>query len=165
MVMEWVLLHKSIYQHLEGITASCFRREGMSNFQFVCMLACQMKGCFLKKQILVFSFFLVVYTEKLANSKCIKDSAKCSFTVYKSLYQVNSESQQTAQKKRLRTSLYHSVSFLGVKLMLVPAIFDTIAKTLGLSHHMTGRYSVFQICRNRHPGSLFKYDEYIYRGF
>lgn len=49
--------------------------------------------------------------------------------------------------------------------MLVPAIFDTIAKTLGLSHDMTGRYSVFQIWRNRHSASLFKYDEYIYRGF
>lgn len=106
-----------------------------------------------------FSFFLVLYAERLANSSCVKDTAKCNCIIYKSLYRVNSESQHTAEKRRRRTSLCHSVSLLGVKPMLVPAIFDTIAKTLGLSHHMTGRYFVFQIWRNRHPGSLSKYVE------
>lgn len=49
--------------------------------------------------------------------------------------------------------------------MLVPAIFDTIAKTLGPSHHMTGRYSVFQIWRNRHPGSLLNMMNTLIEGF
>lgn len=40
--------------------------------------------------------------------------------------------------------------------MLVPAIFDTVEKTWGLSLHMTGRYSVFQIWRNRNPSLLLK---------
>lgn len=60
------------------------------------MLAYQMKGWFLKEHVLVFSFFLVVYAEWLANSKCIKDIAKCNCIIYKSLYRVNSESQHTA---------------------------------------------------------------------
>lgn len=44
-------------------------------------------------------FFLLVYAECLASSKCIKDIVKYSFIKYKSLYRVNSERQRIIEAK------------------------------------------------------------------
>lgn len=45
-----------------------------------------------------YRFFLLVYAECLASSKCVKDIVKYSFIKYKSLYRVNSEHQRIETK-------------------------------------------------------------------